>query len=117
MSKTRRRKSSKTPRDYGFLDYVMRFYGATVRTRYDSKWEDIVDKNCEQYKKFCDRIYHRDTRPGYGWNANVPKSYRKCVVAQCRAKDKSETRKILKKGLYDEYNFNPWKSDAGYDYW
>lgn len=122
MARTRRRKSIKAPTDYGLPDYglpdyVVRYHGANSWNKYSDEWDTIVDKEADRYNRYCDRIFHRDTNSGYGWNGNVPKSYRKIVTAQCRAKDKAETRKILKKGNYENYSFNPWKSDAGYDYW
>jgi len=117
MSRTKRRKSLKTPEDYAFHEYVVRYYNVSRWESYADKWDTIVDKSSKQYKRFCENIFRKDTRVGYGWNGNVPKYYRKILTESHRAKDKAVVRKILKSGNYEDYNFNPWKSDAGYDYW
>jgi len=56
--------------------------------------------------------YRRDTHVGYGLNA--PKSSRKIVNREKRAKMKAEARRILIQGDYDEYSFDKWVHDAGW---
>ena len=61
--------------------------------------------------------YHADTGVGYGWAGHAPASFRRDCNREFRAKMKHETRRILKQGDYWDYEFKPFKKDAGWLYW
>jgi hypothetical protein len=116
MSRTKRRKKMKTPLDYGDVRFIRRYYSPNRGYLYSFEIAEEI-RNSEKYKKFCDFMYHRDTNVGYGWNANVPSRVRRGINRIVRAKMKQEVKRILIKGDFEEYSFNPVKSDAGYHYW
>ena len=116
MSRTKRRKNVKTPLDYGDIKWVRRFISPKRGYLYSYEIPEEV-KNSNKYKKFCDFVYHRDTRACYGWNGNVPSHVRRGINREVRAKQKQEVKRILKKDDFEEYSFDPVKCDAGYNYW
>lgn len=61
--------------------------------------------------------FHRDTRPNYGWKGAAPKSFRKTVEREYRAKTKAEVRRLYKTEDYHNYTFNKHVKDAGWRYW
>jgi hypothetical protein len=117
MSRTRRRKNVRTPEDYGYKTYFEKY----LREKEGNRWycwePDDEIRNSVQFKKICEFAYHRDTRSAYGWNGNAPAWYRRGCNRVARAKETHEVKRILKKGDFEEYEFNPRKSDAGYHYW
>lgn len=116
MSRTRRRKTVKTEKNWDEYNFVRKI----LKREYDfrTKLEDILSEDeIKIFEKYSDWQYHKDTRTGFGWKGHAPKSYRKCITESERAKDKVVTRDILKKEKYEEYVYNPWKKDAGYTYW
>lgn len=59
--------------------------------------------------------YRRETHVGYGYS--VPKKITKQFNRERRAKMKAEVNRIWREGDYEEYQFDPWKQDAGWYYW
>ena len=117
MSRTYRRKGVKAEKGWGDRNYL-KSRGIT----YFHYWwevdctEDYVPDK-EHYRKYWNARFHSDTGTGFGWQGSVPADYRRTVNRIERAKDKAETRRILKQGDYEEYEYTPWKNDAGYHYW
>lgn len=65
----------------------------------------------------ADWKYHRDTKTGYGWNGNAPKSFNKMLNRIKRSKMKAEVRKMMVSGNFDNYQFDKWVRDSGWYYW
>lgn len=104
MSKTIRRKHEQIPK----------------WARVDGHWEGRLYIETELQGKELAKaaaIYHSDMGCGYSWSGNAPKDFRKSIDRIKRAKEKAETRRILKERDFENYNFNPRKRDAGWLYW
>jgi hypothetical protein len=115
MSRTRRRKSVIPDSDWAVHSYIDHCL-LKVRWQRCLPYEitSVDDGDFESYKNWK---FHSDTRSNYGWSGNAPADYRRSVTREQRAKDKMVTRSIMKSGNYEEYGYNPWKKDAGYNYW
>lgn len=117
MSRTYRRKGVKAEKGWGDFRYLeSRGVKCSFWWWEADRTEDFVPDK-EHYLKYCEARYHSDTRVGFGWKGNAPASYRRCLTRSEKSKDKAETRRILKQGDYEEYEYTPWKKDAGYHYW
>lgn len=113
MSKTYRRKKVSDNAILRDICYAYRDIEAIRNCRYND-----CSRNCP-YRDDAATIsrYHRDTRSGYGWNGNAPKSYRKMLNREKRAKAKAEVKRIINQGDYESYSFDKWCHDAGWYYW
>lgn len=107
MSRTKRRKGAIPPEGWSAWKFA----------NLNSIDYDDIDVESVKYKKYADWQYHKDTRNGFGWKGNVPSGIRKSVIRHYRTKAKHEVIKINKKGIYEEYSFDPWKVDFGWHYW
>lgn len=70
-----------------------------------------------QYKKYVNAKFHGDTRSGHGWLGAAPSDFRRCLNRIRRSKSNHETRRILKQGDYESYQFDKWVKDAGLIFW
>lgn len=81
--------------------------------RINGKWEYI--ELTEKEIKVDLNKFHSDV--GLGWMDNAPKWYRQELEAIRRAKAKSEIRRVWREGDYENYNFEPIRKDANWNWW
>jgi len=106
MSRTKRRKRGKV-RSWLFYEYDYVWYGeALIYKKTPLTGQELK----VQLAKF-----HSDK--GGRWLSNAPKHFRQAIEAVKRAKDKHEINRINKQGDYDNYNFNPRRSDINWLWW
>ena len=104
MSKTIRRKKGKLP-IWVTHDLVWKDH--------HSVWEPLSGKDLAK----AVNKYHADKGTGWGWMGRAPSDFRRDCNREFRSKMNQETRRILKHGDYWDYEFRPFKKDAGWLYW
>lgn len=85
-------------------------------------WERIEDRYQRvqldgEKKKLALVQYHADWGTGAYWCGNAPAWFRRDLERVKRAKDKAELKRIMTKGDYEEYSFNPRRDDVGWLWW
>lgn len=107
MSKTKRRKKfgfGKGKRNY--FNYI--FY------EYDWRTSSYIPKSDEEISSSINK-FHSDKSIGDNWR--VPSWFRRDRERNRRTKMNEETRRILRTGEYDNYNYEPVKRTIQWEWW